>query len=141
MSYQFDPLIHRMVDKYGWDEVEARVAFEDLKRYLALAATTKEGVVPSPTIDDFWHNFILFTQDYESFCEEYVGHFIHHRPRRRGEVIATSSGENPVQFTLELARKAFGDLSQHWTYPFVQPTNGDCNADCGDCAPVACGHR
>ncbi len=135
MGFQFDPLVHRMVDKYGWNEAEAHEAFEDLKRYLALCATNREGIVPSPTIDDFWHNFILFTEDYDSFCATYVGRFIHHRPRRREEVMTTSTGQNPIEFTLNLARQNFGELSQHWTYPLAK------QGDCSDCAPVACGHR
>ena len=30
MSFQFDPLVHRMMDKYKWDEAESRECFEDL---------------------------------------------------------------------------------------------------------------
>ncbi len=28
-----------------------------------------------------WHHFLLFTQDYQDFCEEHFGFFIHHNPR------------------------------------------------------------
>ncbi len=31
-------------------------------------------------IDKMWHNFILFTKEYHSFCHEYFGRFIHHSP-------------------------------------------------------------
>ncbi|WP_186647030.1 hypothetical protein [Fluviispira vulneris] len=31
-------------------------------------------------IDEKWHNFILFTKYYHSFCEEYFGRYIHHIP-------------------------------------------------------------
>lgn len=150
MSFQFDDLVYRMVDKHEWDEAEAREVFEDLKRYLALAAISTETIVPSPKVDDMWHDFILFTEDYEKFCKMNVGRFIHHRPRRRDEVLRTSTGKNPIVFTLELARKTFGDnLSQYWTYPLMAATcEGPVDkfvslkqGDCTDCAPVACGHR
>lgn len=159
MGFQFEPLIHRMVDKHTWEEAEAREVFEDLKRFLALAATHTESIVPPPKVDDMWHDFILFTQDYEAFCHNHAGRFIHHVPRRRNEVITTSSGKNPIRGTLEIARATFGDLSQHWTYPLKNGKtcstvgcHNACNSavlvgtnlkegDCSDCAPVACGHR
>ena len=32
-------------------------------------------------IDEMWHTFILFTQDYQQFCENYLhGKFFHHQP-------------------------------------------------------------
>ena len=30
-----------------------------------------------------WHNFILFTQDYEGFCLSNFGRYIHHQPEKR----------------------------------------------------------
>lgn len=31
-------------------------------------------------IDDMWHTFLLFTQDYWAFCNKYFGKFLHHVP-------------------------------------------------------------
>ena len=31
-------------------------------------------------IDKMWHNFILFTREYNDFCNKYFGRFIHHSP-------------------------------------------------------------
>ena len=31
-------------------------------------------------IDEMWHNFILFTEDYNNFCLNYFKRFIHHNP-------------------------------------------------------------
>jgi hypothetical protein len=41
-----------------------------------------ENFFPKPMkeIDDMWHEFILFTQDYADFCNHYFGEFIHHKP-------------------------------------------------------------
>ncbi|TAK94555.1 hypothetical protein EPO05_06195 [Patescibacteria group bacterium] len=114
MDYQFDPLIHRMIDKYGWEELETRECFEDMKRYLCLAAQTGKPLVPSPRIDEIWHNFILFTMDYSEFCLTKLGRFIHHRPRRRDD---EPSRGNHVGLTIRLAQEFFGTLSANWNFP------------------------
>lgn len=35
---------------------------------------------PLKEIDDMWHEFILFTEDYTEFCIHYFGQYIHHKP-------------------------------------------------------------
>ncbi len=117
MNFQFDPLIHRMVDKYDWTEDRSRSVFEDTKRYLFLARTTSLPLIPPPDVDEVWHNFILFTVDYASFCERFLGKFIHHRPRRRDDP-PTGNGFT-VKDTLEVAKANFGELSKNWNYPGV----------------------
>jgi hypothetical protein len=37
-------------------------------------------------IDEMWHTFILITQDYADFCNNYFGEFIHHAPEVGEEV-------------------------------------------------------
>lgn len=120
MSFQFDPLVHRMVDKHGWTEANAKQCFEDLKRYLWLCASTGKPLVPSKKIDQMWHDFILFTMDYSEFCEVRLGRFIHHRPRRRDDEVG--QGGTPVGVTLKLAKQAFGTLSKYWEYEGVVAT-------------------
>ena len=130
MAYQFDPLIHRMVDKHGWSEDVTRACWEDLKRFLYLCAITPEPVAPTEQIDDLWHNYILFTMDYAEFCETVLGKFIHHRPRKRGDMPT----ERNIPFeTRQLAMKIFGDLSGFWRYKNMA-------SDCLTCAggPESC---
>lgn len=31
-------------------------------------------------IDQIWHVFLLYTQDYMDFCDKYFGEFLHHQP-------------------------------------------------------------
>lgn len=31
-------------------------------------------------IDEMWHEFILFTEDYSNFCMQYFGAYMHHLP-------------------------------------------------------------
>jgi hypothetical protein len=36
--------------------------------------------MPSQVADDLWHEFILFTRNYEVFCRRAFGRFLHHTP-------------------------------------------------------------
>lgn len=66
-AFQFDPLVHRMVDKYKWNEAESRECFEDLKKFLYMAVIADKPVAPTEKLDEMWHNFILYTMDYDEF--------------------------------------------------------------------------
>lgn len=116
MDFRFDPLIDRMVDKFGWTQQKAEAVFEDMKRFLFLCGASTDGpFAPSAPIDEMWHNFILFTEDYHLFCRTYFKRFIHHRPRRRSDPKA-KPGSNIVLVTLQTARATFGVLSDHWDF-------------------------
>lgn len=36
--------------------------------------------MPSQVADDLWHEFILYTKNYEQFCNQAFGRFLHHTP-------------------------------------------------------------
>jgi hypothetical protein len=36
--------------------------------------------MPSQVADDLWHEFILYTREYDSFCHRAFGRFLHHTP-------------------------------------------------------------
>lgn len=36
--------------------------------------------MPSQVADDLWHEFILYTRNYEQFCRKAFGSFLHHTP-------------------------------------------------------------
>jgi hypothetical protein len=36
--------------------------------------------MPSQAVDDAWHEFILFTRQYNKFCRHAFGRFLHHTP-------------------------------------------------------------
>jgi hypothetical protein len=45
-----------------------------------LYADGKTLGMPSKAVDVAWHEFILMTREYESFCEEAFGYYLHHSP-------------------------------------------------------------
>lgn len=44
--------------------------------------------MPSQAADDLWHEFILFTRNYDAFCRRAFGGFLHHTP-----AVAVGGGE------------------------------------------------
>ncbi len=38
--------------------------------------------MPSRVVDDAWHEFILMTRQYKSFCEKGFGNYVHHEPNQ-----------------------------------------------------------
>lgn len=115
MSYRHDGLVERLEDKMNLTHQAAEELFEDLKRFLYLCASTDEPLAPSEMIDEAWHNFILFTKDYGTFCKRYAGRFIHHFPKTRAQKL-TNDG-TIIRRTLLAATTAFGQsLSGFWNY-------------------------
>jgi hypothetical protein len=45
-----------------------------------LKSGCKRVAMPSQAADDLWHEFILFTRDYQLFCDLAFGQFLHHTP-------------------------------------------------------------
>ena len=56
--------------------------FEGLRDWFAinLAAGRRKLAMPSQVVDDAWHEFILFTKNYQTFCRHGLRRFLHHVP-------------------------------------------------------------
>jgi hypothetical protein len=62
---------------------EQRAAvFAALHDYFQLCRRAGRRMVamPSQAVDDAWHEFILFTRQYDKFCRHAFGRFLHHTP-------------------------------------------------------------
>ena len=63
--------------------VEQRIeVFAALSDYFQLCRKAGRRMVamPSQVADDAWHEFILFTRQYDKFCRNAFGRFLHHTP-------------------------------------------------------------
>ena len=58
------------------------MVFEGLRDWFWInhRAAGRKLSMPSQVVDDAWHEFILFTRNYEDFCKRGVGRFLHHVP-------------------------------------------------------------
>ena len=66
--------------------------------------------MPSQVTDDLWHEFILFTREYDTFCQRYFGRYIHHTPK------VTPEPPRPpdVARFVQLYELHFGPLPDLW---------------------------
>jgi hypothetical protein len=84
MNYQMPQVINRCKKEHNYTDQDMIILEQELKKYLALSAVkTKEDLgtgMFSHDVDNLWHAFILFTPEYAEFCNNYIGHFIHHAP-------------------------------------------------------------
>lgn len=65
------------------DEFEWRL-FE-LKRYFILNSVMNHTPMFSSKVDEIWHEMLMFTKQYESFSEKYLGKMLHHTPNLEPE--------------------------------------------------------
>jgi hypothetical protein len=68
---------------------ESKIIFRETLKWLWICNESylekKENVVAfiyedTMIIDIMWHNFILFTREYHTFCNKYFGRYLHHAP-------------------------------------------------------------
>lgn len=85
-EYQHDGVIEKFRDDWDVDENEARDIFSEMKKFLYISEIGLQKCIqieidePTLIIDKMWHQFILFTEDYEIFCNRFFGKMVHHAP-------------------------------------------------------------
>ena len=110
ITYRNDDVVGRFCDDHGVDFAAASEVFVETLKWLWLCAhqsylQESKGKAPVGVpllseifvIDLMWHNFILFTEEYQNFCNDYLKSFVHHVPqtRRDRERFAAELHENP----------------------------------------------
>jgi hypothetical protein len=90
-------------------------------------------------IDEIWHTFILFTDEYATFCAEVAGRFIHHAPSVNGRQMSAGGYElflNDYELT-------FGEPAPAHLWPrqgkSVDELQNNCQNGCsGNCDGNGC---
>lgn len=64
-----------------WNLSDAKQCAQLYKNYLILIKKHfSQRLVPTREIDEFWHNHILYTENYVRDCEHIFGEYLHHHP-------------------------------------------------------------
>ncbi|EAU69277.1 hypothetical protein [Stigmatella aurantiaca] len=87
LSYHNEKVLRRFLDIYAIPEEEARELFQETKKWLWLCARSLEEKGPRLAVqtsllmvDEMWHTFMQYTLDYQRYCLDRFGTFIHHLP-------------------------------------------------------------
>lgn len=87
-KYQNQDVIARFLQRYRVSEDEANLLFQEVKKLLWLFGVLREKKIRDVLyidismimLDEMWHNFAIFTHDYEAFCKKYCNGLIYHAP-------------------------------------------------------------
>lgn len=94
LSYEHPDVVDAFLARFPMPDSEAKEIFQEMLKMMWLMAIRKEeaaaNVITSPdrinvfeqmrVLDEMWHTFILFSQDYHKFCETNFGYYLHHMP-------------------------------------------------------------
>jgi hypothetical protein len=112
----------------------ANRAFVALKQFLLVSAQQKSlhSCSPSQPIDEMWHEFLMFTEEYQGFCLDWLGTMVHHHPISPASDPAIT--EDTYRLTRKAAQKMFGTLDpEFWPKPKRRAsahTAGGCGSLC-----------
>lgn len=95
LSYKNDFVVDCFLKNFSMPREEAEDIFYETIKWLYLCAYYQQHEESNSQslyifggtqiIDEMWHTFILCTKDYFTFCEKYLGKFIHHQPISKSE--------------------------------------------------------
>jgi hypothetical protein len=106
---------------------EFDVAFREFKRFAYLCSQTSAPVgMFSETVDLVWHQFILFTKEYEAFCSSLLGFFLHHAP----DLSETGAPLERFSDFQTLYESHFGELDALW---LTTAECQNCHRHCQNC--------
>lgn len=76
-------LKHAILKRYPHLSLEhVELAFEQLRLYFLICRrhAPRTIAMPSKLVDECWHRFICETREYQQFCSDNFGNFLHHEP-------------------------------------------------------------
>lgn len=113
-SYQYpQKLRDSLLNKYphlAKDELENII--DGLKQYFIVCSLSRRRTVsmPSQAVDEAWHEFILFTKDYQEYCKKSFSEFLHHTPSEA--IMSPLIAQQGIQTAWKLCCKIEGIYSK-----------------------------
>jgi hypothetical protein len=96
LQYKNPPVLKLYEQNYPHNKLSSEQAFREVLKYLWLTRKHELDLLNNTDnhdfpqycimarsmreIDEMWHEFILFTEDYTDFCHQYFGNYMHHLP-------------------------------------------------------------
>ena len=109
LQYIIDAMCSERYPLPRWTKNDAEHCCRLYKNFLFLIKKyNDESLVPSRAIDEFWHNHILYTENYTRDCFVIFGHYFHHTPADPAE-------------NLEVLAKQFLKTKAFYLEEFKQP--------------------
>lgn len=82
-----------------------------LKQYYAVAMLDPgNGHAISTELDPLWHAHMLFSRDYDHFCHDVVGEYMHHKPLLRGNSAEEDQVRRLYSYTIDRFLELFSEV-------------------------------
>lgn len=116
LNYNNEDVIFRFTKIYDITEEQSSQIFNETKKWLWLCYKTSDPQLKTRVlidysmlmIDEMWHNFILFSKDYENYCLDKFGFFIYHQPTTKSESLSwKNNSEKNTSIYLEAIKKQY----------------------------------
>ena len=130
LLYKNEVVVNRIAKELNVSKEDAELQFREMLKFLYCCAISKKPLTPSKKLDEPWHTFVLFTRDYEAFCKNYLGKFIHHVPDIDESIETKKANKKRYEQTYEVATAVFGNLPE---FMWPNPAMSLANANCGGC--------
>lgn len=110
----------------GWNSYQCDLAEMLYKRFLKLIYLyPKHRLVPSKTIDKFWHYHILDTRSYIKSTKEIFGVYIHHYP-----YLGLLGGDDVIELNM-LFKKTLKLYLKTFNEPLIEGISSKCDSGGG----------
>jgi hypothetical protein len=130
-------VIERIKPKDPFDKMtdaQIREIVNEFKKFMAIVVmnhkTDNRVEMVSELVDEVWHTFILFTNEYKKFCNTLVGEYIHHEPNVDSlygiDPLFPYKKKQSTEFFYEEYERCFGPLPEIWNViksPSINVTN------------------
>lgn len=140
-AYPIPHVTERFCNEQGLS-AEAGEEYEvELKKYLWLCSLNDgKNLGMAGPVDELWHTFIIHTRDYEVFCREVLGKFIHHTPT---SLSAKANGTAKMHYDEFLAtyQRTFGVEAPLHIWPRITNKVQLVDNSCGGCSSCSGGHQ
>ena len=113
-------IVDRAARRRGMSAEESSMAAGELVKFLRVCADSTASLAPSAIVDDLWHEFILHTKAYSTFCANELGTFVHHVPSDRADNSAYMRARDRIA-------ERFGSVDER----FWPAAGANCDSSCG----------
>ena len=114
MEYDMSIITKTFAERQPKYAAQANELEYECKRFMYLACIAPNlDLAPTKPIDEYWHQFMLFTHEYQDFCNKFNGYFVHHNP------LAGPDHKTIFERTQDIVTKVFGDFKNKslWFLP------------------------
>jgi hypothetical protein len=127
MSFPMEKVLKRYAADHNLPDDVVAEHERELKRYLALAAIHPNTIMGmAGPVDELWHTFLMFSREYEQFSLALCGHYIHHIPSDKDNLVELEEAKGHYKAFWNAYTEVFGEEPVKHVWP-----NPDTAAEAG----------